>query len=414
MAQTPSSFALTNCMLLDQKGYTRANMTLIIRDGVIQDIFTSGDRTLADSIKIYDLPGKIIIPGLIDSHVHMGQLGPMKISPEEALKKWIYSGVTSVRDMGGDARKLGDLEKRRQEDGLPSPSINFSATYGSQDKINKDPRIARITQGVGIENAGWVHAATADLDFQASITQAKAVGVTGIKIYVGVPAVTISRLVEEAHNQGLQAWSHLTVFPDRPLQVVRSGMDVVSHTWGAFWQDKDVDPSIRVPFTHTDARNARAAIFPEDLTLLDPRSPELDSLFREMAARKTLWDVTYATKRPETRALYRDFLLAAREHGVQFCIGTDFHNAIETPYPSLHDTMEWLVSDSILSEAEVLQAVTQFGARALGKENSMGTIEVGKQADLVILDANPLDDISAIRKVIMTIKEGKVYLRDNY
>ena len=227
------------------------------------------------------------------------------------------------------------------------------------------------------------------------VTKAVESKVTGLKFYAGIQSDMIKSLTVEAHNQGLKSWAHFTVFPNRPIEIVKSGVDVVSHIWGAFWQDSDVDPSERVPFTHTDFKNARSALFPKDLNVLNTDSPELQLLFKEMRDRDVIWDLNYVVKnpKPETRKLYKNYALAASKAGISFSTGTDYFNNISERFPAVFKEIESLVNDGILDSRKAILSATLNGAKAIGVEKKLGSIEVGKIANLLVLKKNPIENM---------------------
>lgn len=408
--------ALIGVDIFNGKSEDLKGMTILIQDGLIKKIFKNGSEPLPDSAIEIELNGYYVIPGLIDTHVHMGMkdLSNAPDASRDEFKRWIYSGVTTVRDMGGDARALANENQLIKENKHPGPDIYFTATVGSSDMIAKDLRLRKVTQGIGIENAGYVIEAKEGMDLEKTIAMAVASSVSGVKFYAGVDSESIKSISEEANKQGLKSWSHFTVFPDRPIEVVRSGVNVVSHMWGAFWQDSDVDPSARVPFTHTDFKGARSAIYPDDMSVLNTDSEELQLLFKEMNDRDVIWDLTYVIPNPEIQKVYKEYALAASQAGVSFCTGTDYFNPISESFPALFKEIEGLVEDGILDSREVLLAATLNGAKAIGIEKSHGTIEVGKAANLVVLKKSPVENISNIREIEFSMKNGIRYDRSVY
>ncbi len=415
-AQDNEYSILKGVNIIDGRNNMLNNMDLRLKGSKIISIYKSKKVAYPDSIKVLDLTGKFLIPGLIDTHVHLGQLD-IFTSPDRARKefrKWLYSGVTAVREMNGDARLIAYEKRLIAINQIPGPDIYYSANFGGPDMIKKDQRVKRATMGVGVENASWVQIANDKMDPPIIIAMAKSTGVQGIKMYAGIDALNIKRLTDEAHKQGLKSWSHFTVFPDRPLEVVKAGVDVVSHVWGAFWQDPDVDPSLRIPFTHTSFKNARSAIFPPDLSVLNADDKEILLLFDEMIRRKTIWDVTYAVSNLKTRNLYKSYLIEASKKGVMMCTGTDRVNDISEPFPSVYDEILALVSDGILTNEQAIEAATYNGALAIGIEDNYGSIEVEKVANMVVLENNPLEDIKALKSIVLTIKNGMVYRRKDF
>lgn len=415
IAQNSQTHALIGVDVFNGTSDDLKDMTILIEDGIIMDIFKTGTKTISDSTNRLEYPGYYIIPGLIDTHVHMGMKALSK-SPEASrkeFKRWLYSGVTAVRDMGGDARILAQENLLIKNNKQPGPDLYFSATVGSSDMIAKDMRLKRVTQAIGIANAGYVMEAKDDMDIQKNVTMAVNSEVTGLKFYAGINAKLIKAITAEGHSQGLKSWAHFTVFPDRPIEIVRSGVDVVSHVWGAFWQDVDVDPSVKIPFTHTDFKNARSATFPKDMSLLDTDSPELLLLYSEMKNRGIIWDLTYVIPNPETQKIYKKYALAASQAGVTFSTGTDYFNDITESFPSLFKEIETLVADGILNSRQAILASTLNGAKVIGIEKTHGTIEIGKFANLVLLKKNPIEDISNIREIEFTMKNGILYKHEN-
>jgi len=412
IAQNEKTHALIGVDIFNGNNNDLSNMTIIIEGDKIIDIFKSGSKPIADSINNILLTNHYVIPGLIDTHVHMGQKGLSKSheASRKEFKKWLYSGVTSVRDMGGDARALAHENQLIKENKQPGPDIYFSATVGSSDMIAKDLRLKNITQDINIENAGYVIEAKEGMDIEKNVSMAVDSKVTGLKFYAGIDSDLIEAITKEAHKQGLKSWAHLTVFPDRALEVVKAGVDAVSHTWGAFWQDKDVSPAERIPFTHTDFKGARSAIYPKDISLLNIDSPELEELFQEMIIKNVIWDLTYeAAQNTKIHGLYKKYALAASAAGVTFSTGTDYFNDISESYPALHNEIERLVLDGILNSRQAILSATLMGAKVIGIENTHGSVEKGKIANLVVLKKSPIEDIANIREVFFTMKNGIIY-----
>lgn len=415
-AQNSKSQALIGVEIFNGNADDLKGMTILISEGIIEDIFKDGAKPISDSVIKINFTDHYVIPGLIDTHVHMG-MKRLSESPEASrneFKRWIYSGVTTVRDMGGDARALFRENQRIQENKQIGPDIYHSATVGSSDQIEKDLRLKRVTRGIGISNAGYVIEAKSNMNIAKDVSMAVKSNVTGVKFYAGIKADLIREITREAHNQGLKSWAHFTVFPDRPLEVVKAGVDVVSHVWGAFWQDPDIDPSLIVPFTDTDFKNARAAVIPSNVSSLNPERPELLILFNEMRERNVIWDINYSIANQELQEVYKKYALVGSATGVMLSTGTDYFNDISEPFPSLFQEIESLVADGILNPRQALLAATLNGAKAIGIEDTHGTIERGKKANLVVLRKNPTVNILNLRGIELTMKDGIIYRRSDY
>ena len=96
------------------------------------------------------------------------------------------------------------------------------------------------------------------------------------------------------------------------------------------------------------------------------------------------------------------------------CTGTDWVNDISEPFPSVYDEIIALVGDDILSNEQAIEAATYNGALAIGIEANYGSIEEGKVANMVVLNNNPLEDIKALKSIVLTIKNGMIYRRKDF
>jgi imidazolonepropionase-like amidohydrolase len=145
-------------------------------------------------------------------------------------------------------------------------------------------------------------------------------------------------------------------------------------------------------------------------------------LLREMSGRGTVFDATashfYRTARAREAGcipeLMTDILRALHAAGVPISTGTDYWIAEGEPDPTLFTEIEYLVKIGVFSPLEAITAATLNGARAIGIEDTHGSIEVGKVADLVVLAADPTRDIAALRNVVTVIKDGVAYQRRDY
>lgn len=273
---------------------------------------------------------------------------------------------------------------------------------------------ARATRGQPPDAAAPPGVVDSTEDIEAAIAQAMRDGASAIKMVAEFRAPLMRGLADAAHKAGLRVWAHAFVLPERPIETVRAGVDGVSHACGLAWQDPDLDPS-----PHTQRNTATRPGF--DPALVDADGPEMRTLFEEMARRGTVFDPTLVLQsRPGleqfgcTSALLVALTRAAHQAGVTIAAGTDFHADPADLYPSLHQEIELLVSSGVLTPLEAISAATRNGARALGLEKTLGTIEPGKAANLVILTADPSRDIRALRTVSTVVKRGRFYARTDY
>lgn len=420
--QSSATLALTNVTVIDGTGSAPVSgRTILIADGRIVEVVATSERPIAPGAEVLDLPGRVVIPGLINNHVHYMRAGLGQAQGQERLqaelRRQLYGGVTTVRDMAGDARRLRPLQQATRSGETIGPDVYYAALMAGPDFIRLDQRVSVASAGVARGQAPWMQEVTDGTDLRRAVSRAVETGATGLKLYAGVGVDVVRALTQEAHRRGLRVWAHSTIFPDRPIAVVTAGVNVVSHLCGLVWQDLDLDPSVNVPYTHTPPDDPRPSFDP---SLVQADSPEMTSLFREMTARGTMLDATLslsATARNsgEERGCAANLMTAiarsAVRAGVTITTGTDYFSPPDDPVPTLVREIEYLVAQNVLSPMEALVAATRNGARAIGIEDSVGTIAAGKVANLVVLEADPSRDIQALRKVSLVIKRGARYER---
>jgi imidazolonepropionase-like amidohydrolase len=412
----PTGVVLKNVTVIDGTGAApKSGMDVILEGDRIRTIAVAGTQQPPAKADIHDLRGRVLIPGLIDSHVHL--LPRFLISRETAygeLQRMLYGGVVAVREMIGDTRLTAEAARTVIAGNAVGPEIYWAALVAGPHHIANNPRLVRGALGFRPGEVPWAQGITPETDLRLAVSRAAGTLATGIKLYTQLDANLIRRITEEAHRQGLKVWAHATVFPARPLEVVSAGVDVISHACYAAWQSAALDPSPG----GFEVRNNRPSFDP---TRVDVQSAEMTALFAEMVRRGTLFEPTLNSAfRPDNDIygcngeLEASLTQAAHRAGVTLVAGTD-HVASDTdPYPSLHQEIQRLVERGGLTPLEAISAATRHGAGALGLEATHGTIEVGKIANLVVLEADPSQEIKALRTVLTVIKRGKMYPRVNY
>lgn len=430
-AQTQPSdlYALTNVTIIDGTGATASDsMTVIIEGQIIKDIFKTEEYSLLSDVEVMDLEGHYVVPGLINSHIHLSNilLGRVRHSDFDRqqellhaeLKRMLYGGVTTIRDMAGDARLLAVVKRSMFLNQVKGPDLHYAALMGGPDFMKNDPRVAAASQGFFPGEAAWQQIVTRETDIETAVARAAGTHATGLKFYIGIDADIIELLRKEADQHGLKTWAHSTVFPDRPIDVVKAGVDVISHLEWSVWQDKDLDPRENIPYTKTPRKNPRPVFNPD---LVQAESPEMKEFFDEMVRRNTLWDVTLSSYkngggsiRGATPKLMTEIARAASQAGVRITTGTDYFTDVNESHPTVIHEIEYLVDQQVLSPLQAVTAATLHGAQAIGIEGTHGTIEIGKIANIVVLKADPLADIKALREVALVIKNGQFYPREEY
>jgi len=412
----PQSAVYRHATLIDGTGRPlQHDMAVITAGDQISAVLPDAQLTprLLANAKVIDLTGKYLLPGYIDSHQHLAT-PPDRPEAEARLKRDVYSGITATRDMADDLRQIADLGRAARVGEIPSPDIYYAALMAGPTFF-EDPRTEAIARGATPGEVPWEQAVDDTTDLTVAVAKANGTYATAVKIYANLPGRLVAAITKAAHSFGMRVWAHGMVFPATPQEVVDAGVDSVSHTCYLAYQAMAKRP---------DSYQHR---FPVDASLFEHDNPVMKKLFADTARRGTILDATLH--------VYREVEEGAKKHGkpplctvslagkltnqayragVRISSGTDGDTELSEPWPSLFDEFELLHSAAGLPPMAVIQAATINGARAAGAENVMGTIAPRKLANMVVLSANPLDDVRNMRSVVMTVKRGRVYPRADF
>ena len=399
--------------LIDGTGRpAQADMAVLTDGERILDVMRDNQLTGSQlrGAHVVELAGKFLIPGLIDTHQHLAT-PPDREDALARLKRDVYSGVTATRDMADDLRQIADITRSARVGEIASPDIAYAALMAGPSFFN-DPRTQAIAAGAIAGHVPWEQAVDSNTDLKLAIAQAKGTYATAVKIYANLPGDTVAKISLEAHRQQLRVWAHGMVFPATPFEVVDAGADTVSHSCYLAYQAMSQRPA---DYQHR---------IPIDASLFERDNPVMAKLYADMARRGTILDATLhvyreveaaarTQKKPPlcTVALAGKLTNQAYRSGVAISTGTDGDTPLTDPFPSLFDELELLHDVAGLPPGAVLEAATINGARAMGAEKDMGSIERGKLANLVVLAKNPLQDVRNFRSVVMTVKRGRQFHR---
>lgn len=410
------TIAITGVTLIDGTGAApHPGVTVIVSGNRISDI-VAGQPDLSGILEVVDGKGKFLIPGLWDMHTHLAYLGDVTCTTLVAY------GVTSVRDPGGALDTVDWFRARIEGGSLVGPRIFRAGPIldgskpGSQDRLVID---------------------TAD-DGRRAVSFVKARGVDFIKVHNGAPPAAYFAMLAEARRQGLSVVGHIPIDVD-PGEAIDAGHQSVEHI---------------VSLVEGPMRRKVAAGMTREQAMAEFTDAEATRLARKMVAKGTWFDPTlvfywyrahqwefragadprerYVTAsarafqkaftplpdNPDIRRVlaagFERFLEITRilhREGVRFLVGADL--AAATPYAgsSVHEELAWLVKAG-LTPMEALVAGTRNGAEAVGRLGDLGTIEKGKFADLALLDANPLADITNTQKIAAVVANGRLFRRE--
>lgn len=350
-----------------------------------------------------DLGGGWVVPGLIDAHVHLAT-APDRDAATTELRRLFRAGITSVRDMAGDARLLGALALEARTGRIEAPDIHYAALVAGPPFF-EDARARSASEGVAPGEAPWLQMIEPGTNLSLAVARARGTSATGLKIYADLDAETVRLITAEAHRQGMPVWAHAMVYPARPLEIVRSGVDVVSHVCPMAWEAMAEGPRRY----HDPDRPGYDRV--------SASAPIFEELLREMVARGTVLDATLAMhslleggaaegRGPVpagppavcSRDFARGLVRRAHELGVRIAAGTDFSTPADEP-PALFAELEALVEHGGLAPLDAIAAATRVAAATIGREDRVGTLQPGSELTFVLLDRDPTADIGNLRSV---------------
>lgn len=382
------------------------NQTILIENDIITGIFDSNNYSKTDSIQVLDFSKHYVIPGLIDAHVHLAS-NPSKDDNYEAtlgrLEYLLKNGVTTVRDMAGDARFLSYLSRQASLDDIPSPDIYFSALLAGESFF-KDPRTKLAAQGMEPGKAPWMRGINTKSDLDQIIAEARGIGATGIKIYADLDKAHVQKIVQAAHSQELKIWAHSTIFPAKPSEVCQAGVDVMSHATYLAWEGEKAIPS------DASNRHRKHKTFKID-------NPVFLTLVKMMKSNQTILDATLCVyKRYFPDSTLYDYGVAltklAYQNKVKIGVGTDIAVTDFTAVAPIFQEMAALQEDVGMEPIDIILSATIVNAEMLGKENEIGSVETGKKANMLILKENPTININNIKSGVYVIKNGQLFKKN--
>ena len=408
-----SDYVLAHATIIDGEGGTPFAGSVRIHAGRIARVCRVDERCGGAAIRTVDLAGRFLLPGLIDSHVHLAT-DPQGSDRDAVarLEPAFRLGITSVRDMAGDARALQQLAANAEDGARPVPRISFTALFAGPTFF-ADPRTRAASVGFAPGGAPWQRAVPGDVSPAAlrdMVAAARSTGAAAIKLYADLDGPTAARIAAEAHRQGLRVWSHAATFPARPGELAAGGADSLSHSLLVAYELADSMPE-------SYHRRQVPLALPAD-ALADPR---LLTLLATMRSRGIVLDSTldvarrFEGARPasagfavpaDVAAFAYRFTRLALDRGIVVSAGSDSRM---TAADALHLELEVMVRNADFTPLEAITAATRGGAAALGRSGELGTIRRGRIADLVVVRRDPTADIGALREVDMVVKGGVIH-----
>lgn len=375
-----------------------ADQTVLVSDGRITAVGPANQVTVPPGARTVDAAGKFLIPGLWDMHVHTSW------DRHFTAPLMVAHGVTGVREMFGK-----DL-----------PAIfRFRRAVAAGQALG--PRIVtagRIIDGPDAAWPGSIRVATA-AEARAAVDRVRASGADFVKVYSGLSHEAYVAVAEEARHVGIPFAGHVprTVSVEEASDLGQRSVEHLDGVAAAAARD-DVDslfarfrrhgtwqtPTLTVLRVGADPNDPRLRANP-DLRYVPLPLRALWGLVRRMAAGSP----SPAQAQARRDAFTRQLALVERlsRDGVPLLAGSDEPNPYTIPGVSLHDELALMVQAGV-PPATALAAATRNPALFLGAQDSLGTVEIGKRADLVLLDASPLDAIRNTRAIRAVVADGRL------
>jgi hypothetical protein len=410
-ADANNRLAITDIAVVDvSTGAIQFGRTVIVAGNRIASIASAASTRVANGTKVLNGSGKFLIPGLWDMHSHVVTFGPT------SLELYLAQGVTSVRDMGAERFVDAKAWRDRIAAGeLLGPRMRIASP------VVENPRwLAFARRAADAAKTPWTlyerFGPTSAVEAVSWVDRAASLGPDHIKVR-NWPAPEIARaLVDRARERGLPVVGH----GNEPFP--RTGISTLEHQ---IWPPLDVPDGARESMWREFAASGIAMV-PTLVTWpirLDPPDAILHRLSRGTIAG---WQYVPCTTREKWRnqlvqlkqerpmdwtAIHRDEMrnvAEMRKAGMTLLAGTDTGAPLIVPGLSLHDELGQLVNVAGMTVLEALQAATILPARTVGAADSIGSIEAGKIADLVALDANPLLDVGHSKRIHAVVANGRL------
>ena len=423
----PTTTAIVHATLVDVRtGKETPDIVILIRGDKIERVGTSTEVAAPSQAIIVDAARKWVIPGLMDMHAHAGD------SPEVPVNLYLAQGVTTIRSPGGNISLLRLLRENIDSGKTIGPRLFFSGPI-----LDGNPPVWPD----GSFLVDTPERAQSAVNFLADQ------GVDFIKVYNNVSEPVLEKIIGTATQRGLIVAGHIP----RSMTMTRAvdlGMKSLEHIRVTGREVLSVEEANQIDFLPLGRRE------PLLWEKFDPASPKFTELIHHLADKGIYLDPTLtideatfvlddAAQRsdPNNSALPPEWIEFEESHqsslydvpanlketarngfkkrqqfvgmcsraGVKIIAGTD-GPGLGTLVPGfgLHHELQLLV-ESGLSPAQALRAATLTAAEALGKDKDLGSIEPGKLADLLIIEADPLADIRNASKIEVVMKGGKQY-----
>jgi imidazolonepropionase-like amidohydrolase len=437
------TLAFTHVTVIDATGAApRPERTVLITDDRITSI---SEAPLPNDARVIDARGKFLIPGLCDMHVHLaGVTADPKWSKSTLLPLLVANGITTVRDMGGDLDALQSWRKEIAAGRLIGPRIYCAGPM--LDGGKSDPP---ALLGISTPNDG-----------RSAVRDLRKKGADFIKVLSRLDRESFFAIADESKKQGMTFVGHVpnSVHASEASDAGEKSIEHIFYSNLAFdCSAHETETREKSAAAHAGKNNAAAAAARDEANASFSKT-KADALWQKLVRNKTWvvptlvairsiaqqreaaqsapsalayvppalrksWSPNEINKQvsPEVAQWYlaqfqNDLKLARSMHeaGVQMMAGSDSLDPLNFPGPSLHDELQ-LLTEAGFTALQALQAATLKPAEFFNAtgDGGWGTIQPGKIADLVLLDADPLASIGNTRKIAAIVLAGRFLDRND-
>lgn len=377
-AQTSVTLVLTHATLLDGVSDSpRRDVSIEIAGRSIQRI-VEGPYTVPAGARVIDVGGRFVVPGFVDAHAHIETLA--------AARRALESGVTTVRSASTSAYQDVALRELARSGAIAGPDVVPAGVFVTPDlgeTILADPRLAPLASGVTTPDAlrllVRINVERGALVIKTRGTERAGLPNTDPRKQVYTEA-QLGVIVQEAARLGVPVMAHAHG-DEGALAAVRAGVRSIEH--GTYLSDSTLVEMKRRGTYFVPTISTMVDLMREDNTVLRLRAPHM---------------VPHLM-----RAVRR-----ARELGIPVATGSDTDYG-DRSMPRIAEEIGHLV-EAGYTPAAALRAATTVGAQLLGMESSTGTITTGRDADLLVVQDNPLDDVRTLQDVLVVVSNGRVAL----
>jgi imidazolonepropionase-like amidohydrolase len=409
-------------------------VTVVQRDRILC-AGAAGECVIPPRSRVIDAQGQYLIPGLIDSHVHLLFLTGGSAGEQLGLdlRDLLAQGITTLRDMGTDpAGLLSRVQALQAAPRVHAMQLVAGRRFffnGFRGTVTPRGTIYHQPPAIAMQQLGWrpLQYDPGD-DADAIVAEARKAGAMGLKLYAQVDSASVRRLVDAAHRAGMPVWGHAWVQPASVMEQAVAGQNGVVHAAGLageLFTVEERDTLVR----DGDLQSATAEV----ATVGAAHDPRVLAALDTMARRGTIFEPTldavrhsvasYDSKLRHIPSLQEDYVRSASrfgmevtrqavKRGVRISAGSDHVSyGPASDRATLFGELRLLVDSIGLSPTAALLAATRDAARAIGGQpgRQVGTIQKGRYADLVLLAKNPLQDIANLEYVEMVMVGGKVW-----